>query len=449
MAYFSPLCLLTHLSSYPPTRRFWVAYSGGLDSHVLLQALVYLRDAGYLSTQIHAVHIHHGLQKQADNWAKHCQQVCARWVVPYELIAVKIPKIHRESLEAQARTARYSAVAQRLAPGEIVLTAHHADDQAETVLLQLLRGAGSAGLAAMPQLAPFGSGWLGRPLLSYTRTQLNDYAHQAQLHWLEDNSNFDQRFDRNFLRQDIIPRLKQRWPSLSRTLGRVAHHQAEANALIQAQAQADWYQCRGDTSEQLNLFALTALTPTRQRYLLRFWIKQLGLPVPSTNYIQRILDEVVTAQVDRQPLVRWRGGEIRRYRHHLFAMPNLPTVPQFTMLSWSLPTRCRLPWGWLMAYPTQKQGLVIPEGTCLQIRFRQGGEKFYQHGQHHTVKKLLQAIHLPPWLRPFLPLIYWNDQLIAIPEIGVCDAFKGQKTGDCWIVQWHYSAIEGSIDSTV
>jgi tRNA(Ile)-lysidine synthase len=232
-------------------------------------------------------------------------------------------------------------------------------------------------------------------------------------------------------------------------LGRVAHHQAEANALIQAQAKADWCQCRGDTAEQLNLSTLTALAPIRQRYLLRFWIKQLGLPVPSTHDIQRVLEEVVTARGDRQPLVRWRGGEIRRYRHHLFAMPNLPTTPQCLVLDWLLPTQRRLPWGWLMACPTKKTGLVIPKGTGLQVRFRQGGEKFYQHGQHHTVKKLLQAIHLPPWLRPFLPLIYLNDQLIVIPEVGVCDAFKGQKADSCWIIQWHYSTLEGPMDSAV
>jgi len=429
------MTILSHihetLRSYPANQCFWIAYSGGLDSLVLLHALTQLNIP---APQLRAIHIHHGLQSKADNWATHCQQTCEALEIPCEVIQVNVRTASRESLEANARTARYQAIAQLLAPDEVVFTAQHADDQAETVFLQLLRGAGVAGLAAMPAVSHLGNGWLVRPLLGYTRIQLLDYAKKNDLHWIEDSSNIDTRFDRNFLRHKIMPLLQQRWPSVSHVLSRVASHQAEADELIQILAEEDLQSCKGQCPEQLFLPALFRLQQVRQRNLLRFWIKKLGLPLPSTVQLQHILNDMLTARKDRQPLVRWHGGEVRRYRDYLFAMSNLPPVPESSQcLSWKLEAPLHLPLGKLKVNATQKQGLALPIGTLLQVRFRQGGETFYWRSHQRAVKKLLQTAQLPPWQRPFIPLIYFKNTLVAIPNIGVADGFAADKGLE---IQW-------------
>lgn len=432
--------LLETLCIYPSTQCFWVAYSGGLDSHVLLHALaqLHINHLTLREFELRAVHIHHGLQSQADNWAKHCQQVCEALKIPCQVIRVNVRIAPRESLEANARTARYEAITRLLAPNDVVLTAQHADDQAETLLLQLLRGAGIAGLASMPSVSSLGQGWLVRPLLAYTRADLLAYAQQANLHWIEDSSNTDTRFDRNFLRHEIMPRLQQRWLNVNQIFSRVARHQAEANELVQILAEEDLQTCKGHNPQQLFLPALFQLNSARQRNVLRFWIKKLGLPLPSTVQLQHILSDILTAKADRQPQVRWHGGEVRRYRNHLFAMPNLPPVPETKhRITWKLSQPLSLPLGELKTNERQGQGLALPMGTQLQVQFRQGSEKFRWRGHLRVVKKLLQAAQLPPWQRPFLPLIYYQSTLIAIPNIGIADGFVAQNGEKGWEIQWH------------
>lgn len=436
MNFSIPNLLKILLHNCPPTQCLWIAYSGGLDSHMLLHALAQLRPR--LNQQLRAVHIHHGLQSQADDWARHCQQVCQALEIPCEVILVNVRTAPRESLEANARTARYEAIAQLLAPDDVVLTAQHADDQAETLLLQLLRGAGVAGLAAMPPVSRLGKGWLVRPLLAYSRAQLEDYARQANLLWIEDSSNADTRFDRNFLRHEIMPLLQQRWPSVSYILSRAARHQAEADELVQILAEEDLQICEGNYPEQLFLPALSRLSPARQRNMLRFWLKKLGLPLPSTVQLQHILSDMLSAKLDRQPLVRWRGGEVRRYRNYLFAMPNLPSAPNVSQfITWSLSQPLGLPLGELMANEVPGRGLALPAGTELQVRFRQGGEIFRWRGHQRVVKKLLQAAKLPPWQRYFIPLIYLENTLVAIPSIGIADGFVARNWERGWEIQWH------------
>jgi tRNA(Ile)-lysidine synthase len=436
---FHPTVLIKILQSYPATQRLWLAYSGGLDSHVLLQSLVLVRSQ--LALELRAIHIHHGLHPQADQWANHCQQICQTLNVPCDVIRVKVRTAARESLEANARTARYEAIAQLLSANDLVLTAQHADDQAETVLLQLLRGAGVAGLAAMPAISRLGNGWLGRPLLAYTRAELQTYALQTNLQWIEDDSNTDTRFDRNFLRHQIIPLLQARWPHLSQTLNRVASHQAEANELTQYLAARDLATCQADATDELILSALKSLTLSRQRNVLRHWFKKLSLPLPDTVQLQHILTDVVNAKFDRQPVVRWHGGEVRRYQDRLFAMLNLPSFPKNHLSqSWKLPQPISLPLGRLTTQEMSGQGLALPAGTELQICFRQGGEQFHWHGHRRLVKKLLQASQLPPWQRAFLPLIYFNQQLVAIPMLGIATGFEAQASEKGWIIRWELNS---------
>jgi tRNA(Ile)-lysidine synthase len=410
----------------PLTKRFWVAYSGGLDSHVLLHLLA------QSELQLRAIHINHGLNADADFWALHCQNVCKALNVACDVVKVNVDVAARESLEAKARTARYQAIIDTIAPDDVVLTAQHADDQAETLLLQLLRGSGVAGLAAMPKVSRLNKAWLMRPLLKYTRAELYDYAQAANLKWIEDSSNADTRFDRNFLRHEIMSRLQQRWASVSHVISRAASHQAEANELIQDLAEQDLQQCQGHKPDILNLDHLSKLSSARQSNVLRFWIKKLALPSPTTKQLQQILTNFITAKADSQPLVSWQGAEIRRYRQDLFAMPPLPSLPP-SSIKWLFPTPLpRLPLGNLKL--KQGKGLALPNGTELEIRFRQGGEVIRLNKHQRVVKKLLQAAELPPWLRQFVPLIFLNDVLVAIPGIGVADGFIAEENG--WNIEW-------------
>ncbi len=418
------------LKTITATQNLWIAYSGGLDSHVLLHALAQSRS----HLKLQAIHIHHGLHAQADYWAKHCQEICKVLEIPCEVRHVNVHIAPGDSLEANARVARYDAITQCLAQNDIVLTAQHADDQAETLLLQLLRGAGIAGLAAMPSESNLGKGKLVRPLLVYTRAELQEYAVKNDLHWIEDSSNADTRFDRNFLRHDIMPILQHRWSSINHILCRAARHQAEADELVQILAANDLQTCEGNSPEQLYLSSLLQLSQARQRNVLRFWIKNLSLPIPSTVQLKHIFSDVLTAKEDRQPLVRWQGGEVRRYRESLFAMPNLPTRQD--ALSWTLPQSLQLALGKLTVKKVEGEGLAVPAGTSLDIRFRQGGETLRWHGHLRVVKKLLQAAKMPPWQRQFLPLIYLNNTLVAIPNICVADGFVAQETG--WKIEWQY-----------
>jgi len=405
--------LATQLSNFlnqlPKIHNIWIAYSGGVDSHVLLHLLAQQQSA------LHAVHIHHGLQGQADDWAQHCAQVCQQLQVEFHLIHVNIDTDSGQSIEALARDARYQAIQNLMSENDIVLTAQHADDQAETLLLQLFRGAGVAGLAAMPHLIPFGQGWLGRPFLECTRQHIVDYAQTRQLQWVEDDSNCDTRFDRNFLRHNIMPVLSQRWTHINQTLGRAAQNQAEANTLLQELAEQDLQICR--QTQGLNISTLQKFSVTRQRNVIRYWLKSKQFIMPSRLHLQQILTECIQAKPDAQPLIKWSNVEIRRYQNILFAMFALPAQPIEQVLDWDLQTDLDLPLGQLQVIISEQQNHPI-QGS-VQVRFRQGGEKLYLRGHARSVKKLLQQSCIAPWLRPFIPLIYIDDQLIAIPELGI------------------------------
>lgn len=423
------------LKTYPDYQRIWIAYSGGLDSHVLLHAAAQLQHEN--NNILRAIHIHHGLNKDADLWAAHCQNICAELHISCEVVPVKITCLKGESVEACARKARYSAISKRLTDKDIVLTAQHADDQAETLLLQLLRGSGVSGLAAMPRVYRLGKGKLIRPFLDISRTELRSYAESMNLSWLEDSSNFDTRFDRNYLRHDILPRLKSRWAGITRTLGRAARHQAEAKYLLEDLGKIDFQNCRGVQNDQISIDALSTLSPARQANVIRYWLNLLKLPLPSDAQLQHILDDMLTAQQDSHPLVRWQGTDIRRYANHLFAMPNLPDFPSNECLTWLPPAQLILPVGYLVAEETIGQGLVFSEK--LTIRFRQGGENCRWHGHQRPLKKILQSYSIYPWLRGFIPLIYQENTLVAIPNIGICEYFTAKADEKGLLLKWIYN----------
>lgn len=424
---FSPERLFAILAEWPRPARYWVAYSGGLDSSVLLHALAALRDR--LAVPLAALHLDHGLQAPSADWVQHCRQVCAGLDVPLRVQSLGLREQPGTSLEALARDARRAAFATLLGEGEMMLTAHHQDDQAETFWLQLLRGSGLRGLSAMPRLQPLAAGFLARPLLEFSRAELREQARLQGIAWIQDPSNEDCRFDRNFLRQRLLPLVAERWPAQARTSARAASHCAEAQGLIDALAQADLEQARGRVPHTLSVARLRALAPDRARALLRFWIRALGLPVPASRPLARILTELLPAAPDRQPLVAWPGAEARRYRDQLYVLKPLPARPQGP-LPWPKPEALRLPAGLGWLHPPAPW-----PGDGLWVGFRAGGEQFCPPGQtqHRSLKNLCQEAGVPDWLRPYLPLVHRDRQLLAVAGLGFANPALGVRwAGHPW-----------------
>lgn len=416
---FTPAKLLQIINQLPASRRYWIAYSGGCDSHALLYALATLCTR-LPAVALRPIHIDHAIHPRSAEWAQHCVLVCAALDLQCEIRRVDGRSSPGESPEAAARQARYSALAEVVEEGDLLLTAHHADDQAETLLLQLLRGAGPHGLAAMPTVAPFAQGYIARPLLPFTRADLYGYAAAQSLQWSDDPSNQELAYDRNYLRHAVTPRLQQRWPSWAQVVTRAASHQAEAAKLCDNLAQLDLATVATPQPDQLLIDPLLALSPERQRNLLRYWLAQLNLPLPTTQQLYQLQKTVLLAARASTPLVRWPGVEIRRYRNNLYAMPPLQShdntqcfywdtahTPQFTHATGTL-TRQQL-----IELGMDAQRLA---NGCVTITYRQGGEKIQLPGrQHHTdLKKYLQERAVPPWQRDRLPLIELEGVTVVV-----------------------------------
>ena len=289
-----------------------VAFSGGADSTALLAAL-----AAQVSQRrrLRAIHVDHGLQSSARAWARHCRDIAAQLGVPLILRRVSVDLGRGQSPEAQARAARYAALARELAPGELLLTAHHQDDQLETVLLQLLRGAGLAGLAAMPAVMPFAAGLLCRPLLEVRRTELVAWLRRRGLPCIEDPSNEDERFDRNYLRHKVVPVIEARFAGAAVAVARSARHAAEAQDLLQQLADADVWRCVDGAT--LSAAALRRLAPARRRNALRAWIRAAGQQPPDARRLAEIAGPLLAARPDAHPRVEWGKLQVRRHAGRL------------------------------------------------------------------------------------------------------------------------------------
>ena len=401
-----------HLNKLTSTHTLWVAYSGGLDSSVLLHRLV--NDTqGF---DIKAIHINHGLSQNANAWEQHCQAICEILNVELTIKKINIEKSKGQSLEAVARETRYQAFSTVMGSNDCLLTAHHQDDQAETLLLQLLRGAGLDGLSAMPALTSFSNGYLYRPLLETPRSELLSYAKENKLHWMEDESNDDTDIDRNYIRHQIMPQLKNRWPSAEKTLSRSASHCASAKRLLTVLAKQDYLDCQGSQANTLSINKLSKFERERQDNVLRFWLKQLKLSMPSTIKLAHLHQNVLAAKQDAMPLLTWPGVEIRRYRDDLYAMPPLPDFDTSTTLQWQTEYALTLPanLGILRKEAVFDNQENIPEQVT--VRFRQGGERVPLKGNqgHQALNVYFQSVGIPPWERSRVPLIFHQDQLISL-----------------------------------
>lgn len=395
---------LSVLHKAPVATAYCVAFSGGMDSTVLLHLAVAAR-----LPKLSAIHIHHGLQTSADDWAEACAAQCAAWQVPLQVLRVVVDAAHPKGPEAAARAARYAALQAQLPAGAMLLTAHHAGDQAETILLRLLRGTGVEGLAAMPitsRLADSGS-MLWRPLLRVPRETLLAYAQQHDLHWIEDPHNADPRYARSWLRAQVMPALRTRWPDADTQLARAADHATDATLLLTNLANTLLLTLRG-AEGGLSVAGLIALQPAERRLVLRHWLQQQGLPPPFAQTLQQLETDVLPAGATAMPLLRWPGAEFRRYRDQLFAGPTLAEVPGDLCLDWDGTAPLTLPAG------LGKLRAEAPQP--MQVRFAVPGLRIRLAGAPHSrsLKQLSQENAVPPWWRERLPIIFVNRTVASI-----------------------------------
>ena len=412
-----------------------VAYSGGMDSHVLLHLCAESR------LPVSAIHVHHGLQNEADAWAQHCQHVCEALSVPMQIAYVDARPARRQSPEEAAREVRYQAFEELMPDNSILLTAQHADDQSETVLLQLFRGAGAAGLSAMAESVSLSKGRVHlRPLFNCSRQMLYDYARQHHLQWVEDPSNQDTRLARNYLRHEVLPRLKTYWPSLNGALSEAARLQQENVEILDAMAELDWQASQSDNRNALDINALEALSPSRQGNLLRYWLRQAGL-TPSRKLMRAIQNNILTVSADADPVIERGGCQIRRFRHRLMICKK-PPVRKAECYRWQPAISPELPLSEtekLVCMETIRGGLQPSlKNEVLEVRTRLGGERirFAGRAHHQRLKTLFQAAGIPPWQRQSIPLLYHNDQLIGVAGFGYADGFCVASDTVGWGIEW-------------
>ncbi|MGE8069726.1 tRNA lysidine(34) synthetase TilS [Pseudomonas sp. NPDC089569] len=427
-----PSRLLLNLKPWRNAAHWHIAFSGGLDSTVLLHLLGRLATTESLPP-LSAIHIHHGLQVAADAWPGHCQSVCDALGIKLRVERVTVQP--GASLERAARDARYAVFSSMTKAGEVLLTAQHRDDQAETLLFRLLRGAGVRGLSGMPRQRPLGSGWLLRPLLDASRAELEAYAAQHRLSWIEDPSNQNRQFSRNYLRHQVFPVLKARWPQAITTMARSAAHLSEARELLDELAQIDLANA-GAASEfdwldlpSLQLAPLQKLSAARQRNALSHWLEPLTA-LPESDHWSGWSD-LLEAAIDARPIWRLASGELHRASGRIWWLSGrwLQALPAAE--HWPDPSRAlTLPGNGVLRLTGQ-----IPAGP-LQIRYREGGEVMSLPGRgHRDLKRLLNESGVPLFVRGRLPLLFRDGQLLAVANLAGLD---GRASGD-WRLHWQPS----------
>jgi len=406
------VALTRFLTDHPDCSGLRVAFSGGRDSTVLLHALARLNPA----RSVLVIHVHHGLHPQADAQADHCRRFAAGLGLRFELREVRLAGRPEEGVEAAARRLRYQALSQGTGPGDCVLTAHHATDQAETFLLAALKGSGPAGLAAMPRLRRLGAGWLGRPLRQVPGESIAVYAEQHGLGWVEDPSNEDTRFDRNFVRREVLPVLASRFP-VARRLGAAADLQAEVIEVLDGLLDPLLDTLSGPVADSLDLDAVLAQPAARRTWLLRRFISRSGGSLPRRGPLLEFLRQLCEAGAEASPALHWDGFSLRTYRGVLYllraARPGT-ALASGEAIDWpdgastlTLPDGRRLT-------AQQLRDAGVAHGGGLQIDFRRGGETLRTRGVRRALKALMQERGIPPWRRAEVPLVRVHGELVAV-----------------------------------
>jgi tRNA(Ile)-lysidine synthase len=388
-----------------------------------------------LEGKITAVHVHHGLQTDADEWVVHCQKTAESLGVNFLPIYVDATANPGESPEEAARNVRYAALKLLVTADDALLVAQHRDDQLETVLLQLFRGAGLRGLSGIPESIFFGPSLMLRPLLNFSKDVIVEYAKTHNLQWIEDPSNQQNDFDRNFLRNNVIPLLKQRWPACAKTVSRSARHCAEAQVIVSAVADELFYPVFSKSSKTLCVTQLLAHKNPRQHLIIRHWFQSLGLRMPAQAFIERIQAEVIAAREHSDPILVGSGFFIRRYRDRLYCLkqseqeplPDMNWSDSETFINFAIHRR--------LSYSPSSAGILLDrwQKAKVTVKFRSGGEKIRlpNRNEHHTLKNLFQEAGIPPWEREMIPLVYLDNKLAAVGDLWVSADFYQEKPNAC------------------
>lgn len=413
-------------ASHKKIKSMTVALSGGVDSVVLLHLLHQLQKTQNFTLK--ASHVHHGLSKNADKWVKFCQKLCTKLSVPLDVHCIKLPQKKSLGIEGEARQLRYEKLLQ--SQTDLVVLAHHEDDQAETFLLQLIRGAGVKGLSSMAHFDDSRRLW--RPLLNTSRIDIENYAKKHKLKWIEDDSNQNIDFDRNFIRSNVLPILKNRFSHIIKVISRSSSHLAEAQHLLDGLAQIDLKNSlKSDNyKHKLNVKTLDKLSNARAKNALRFWLEMNDQLMPSRDLLDELLRQVLTAKKDATIKIELsKEFEIRRYQDEIYIVPKKhKTLKNYEMI-WAGESEIILPNGQKLMFKKVKgRGIQLKflRDQKLKIRNRQGGEFFKPDSKRPTkkIKQLLQESDLPPWERENLPLIFVGDDLAFVPNFGIDVKFQ-------------------------
>jgi tRNA(Ile)-lysidine synthase len=413
-------------ASHKKVKSMTVALSGGIDSVVLLHLLHQLQKRQNFTLK--ASHVHHGLSKNADKWVKFCEKLCTKLSIPLDVNYIKLPQKKSLGIEGEARQLRYEKLLQ--SKSDVVVLAHHEDDQAETFLLQLIRGAGVKGLSSMAHFDDTRRLW--RPLLNTSRIDIESYAKKHQLKWIEDESNQNIDFDRNFIRSKVLPILKNRFNHIIKVISRSASHLAEAQHLLDDLAELDLksYLKSYKYKHKLNVKTLEELSNARAKNVLRYWLEINNQMMPSKDLLDELLRQVLTAKKDATIKIQVsKDFEIRRYKDEIYIVPNNQKIQKNYEMIWAGESEIILPNGQKLTFKKLKgRGIHLKflRDQKLKIRNRQGGEFFKPDSKRPTkkIKQLLQESDLPPWERDFFPMIFVGDELAFIPNFGIDQKYQ-------------------------
>ena len=436
---------LRHFFSNYPTQSLLIAYSGGIDSQVLLHSLATLKKQNTINTNVRVCHIDHGLSVNATNRQKFAKEQCFKFDLALEIISVNVQATPQQSIEAQARDARYSALKSAADTGDLIVTGHHSDDQTETFLLALKRGSGLKGLSAMRSEMAFGDQLLVRPLLNISRAEIEAYADLHKLEWIQDESNNDERFDRNFLRHQISPKLIERWPSINKTIARSAEHCFEAQQLLDELAVEDLDNCQ-ESSYKLSISHLNKLSEPRLKNLLRYFLSTHHILMPSSEQLMQICLQL-NADSDKSPVVQLAQCCIRRYKGELYLTKifqdvsawqqtiNSEVITDNMSLNINLPDELGT-----LSVSTEvsvnqstsnwQASIKKPEvNQVVRIFFSHDNPKCLPEYRQHSrsLKKVLQELSIPPWERQRLPFIFYDNELVAVAGQFICKGYSLDK----------------------
>jgi len=437
---FTAQRLLHILRSFPAVNTYVVGFSGGADSTALLHALGNIRQQ--LDVPVSAVHVNHGIHPHADRWQRHCIEFCRRLDIDLTCLDIKPDKRSGKGLEAEARHLRYQAISAMLNSADCLLTAHHADDQAETLLLNLMRGSGVEGLTAMPVSRPLGQGFLQRPLLHFKTSALKDYLRNNGLEWIDDPSNQSMTHDRNFVRHEVVPLLERRWPGVSQRLLLTQEAMSDARRLLEDLAD-DYLAARLDNPFVLELDRQCLDKPELLRLVIRHWIRQSGAPGIPAYRLGTLCDQVRQHGGGDKISLHWDGWSLRFYRDRLWLQPD-PAVNACPAQNWPEDR------GWVdLGTDVGRLSLVgsagagetavpeLPEGDFVVGNRRKLEEgTLYRDGVHKRLKNLFQQAGIPYWLRDAIPICSLDGELAAVGDWCLSERFTRWLADNAVSLNW-------------